>query len=271
MDLRKQKKEDMLSKRRNVCVEDDEPVSPLQDQSNRHPLPSVEEIKAGIFSQDFQEAFRATQAARKILSRERNPPIDILIEAGIVPKLVHFLAISTPNLHETNLMQFEAAWALTNIASGSGQQTRVVVEAGAVPHFIRLLSSPDMNVCEQAVWALGNIAGDGSELRDLVTNLGAVKPLLSLIAPGTSETFLRNVVWTISNLCRNKNPSPKVEVMHQILPTLIKLLSSDDSELLADACWALSYLSDGANDRIQIVVDSGAIPHLVKLVRTINY
>lgn len=257
VELRKQKKDDQLLKRRNVNIE---VVEPLQEQNVGVTL-SLPEIVDGILSDDPQVQLQTTQAARKMLSRERNPPIDIMIEAGIVPRLVKFLYYNGQPA-----LQFEAAWALTNIASGTSEQTNTVVNAGAVPAFIQLLSSVHANVCEQAVWAIGNIAGDGPVLRDLVIQNGVVLPLLKLINPDATNSFLRNIAWTLSNLCRNKNPSPPFQVIKQCLPFLHKLIYHSDKEVTADACWALSYLTDGTDDKIEEVVKAGVVPRLAELL-----
>lgn len=50
------------------------------------------------------------------------------------------------------------------------------------------------------------------------------------------------------------------------LPALAGLIHSNDEEVLTDACWALSYLSDGTNDKIQAVIEAGVCPRLVELL-----
>ncbi|QQP40715.1 Importin subunit alpha [Caligus rogercresseyi] len=256
VDLRKSKREDALSKRRNGG-----PLSPLSDNVPEERLMSLEEIRAGVLCDgDPALQFKCVQATRKILSKANSPPIDKFISMkDVLHKLVECLSKE----HNTKL-QFEAAWALTNIASGTSAHTQAVLEAGAVPHFVSLMSSPDEQVCEQAVWGLGNIAGDGPPMRDFVVSNGILKPLIRLAGEEhRSVAFLRNITWVISNLCRNKDPYPPLEVTRLCMPVLARLVHHTDDQVLTDACWALSYISDGSDERIQWVVEAGVVPRLL--------
>jgi len=286
--LRKQQREAVLSKRRNLpsvgsadgAGDNDESeeidqknnlfesgdigpegyIAPYQQEGLTH-TQALELIAVDAQSNDVQKQTKAVQAARKLLSSDRNPPINELIRTGIMPTLVECLKIK-----EVPVLQFEAAWALTNIASGTSEQTVSVVQAGACPLFLELLRSEHQNVCEQAVWALGNIIGDGPELRDYVIQLGVIPPLLEFINPEIPITFLRNVTWVIVNLCRNKDPPPPIEATTTIIPALKTLIHHTDTNILVDTVWAISYLTDSGNAQIQLVLESDILQFLVPLL-----
>ncbi|XP_053131705.1 importin subunit alpha-8 isoform X2 [Hemicordylus capensis] len=261
--LRKARKDEQILKRRNISLSVEDALSPEKEEETLEAQLTLEEIVLVVQSDDPQHYLKATRATRKMLSRQKNPSLDEVIKAGIVPRLVDFLYH-----HDDPALQFEAAWALTNIASGTSEQTRAVVEANAIQAFVVLLSSPHMHICEQSVWALGNIAGDGPVYRDAIISFNAVPPLLSLVTPTTPVGFLKNITWTLSNLCRNKDPHPPLDAVKQILPTLTCLLQHEDKEILSDGCWAISYLTDGSNDRIHVVLETGILPRLVQLMGT---
>mmetsp|Transcript_9497 Transcript_9497/g.11680 ORF Transcript_9497/g.11680 Transcript_9497/m.11680 type:complete len:477 (+) Transcript_9497:42-1472(+) len=262
--IRKNKKEERLLKRRtaniNAMGQNPNQTSQQIDTAVVQKLEQLPQLVAGVHAMDPKVQIEATTQFRKLLSIERNPPIQMVIDAGVVPKLVQFLSKD-----ETPALQFEAAWALTNIASGTADHTRVVIQEGAVPIFCRLLLSPNDDVREQAVWALGNIAGDSPNCRDLVLREGAMQPLLTQLHENSKLSMLRNATWTLSNFCRGK-PQPEFLTVRPALPTLAQLIYSPDEEVLTDACWALSYLSDGPNDKIQAVIEAGVCRRLVELL-----
>lgn len=138
VELRKAKRDETLAKRRNFNVsnandsDDEDDAKKNDDDSSflsqlQQELPRMMEQ---IQSDNFDSQLAATVKFRQILSRERNPPIDLVIQSGVVPRLVGFMS------DQPEMLQLEAAWALTNIASGSSDQTRYVVEAGAVPSLL---------------------------------------------------------------------------------------------------------------------------------------
>ena len=124
-------------------------VGRAMTQSKLEQLPTMVE---GVMGNDPAVQTECTTQFRRLLSIEKNPPIQNVIDAGVVPRFVEFL-----QRDDNPALQFEAAWALTNIASGTSDHTKVVMEVGAVPIFVRLLLSPNDDVREQAVWALGKL------------------------------------------------------------------------------------------------------------------
>jgi hypothetical protein len=280
--VRKEKKEESLKKRRQLTVSDagDASDAAAATQGSQQTstnlatmgtssdgaqrmfvLSDTPEMMRMMKSTDMNAQVAALRGFRRLLSVERDPPVQHCIDCGAVPMFVDFL-----QRNDSVQLQFEAAWALTNIASTD--RTRVLVECRAIPYLAQLLNSANPEVREQSAWCLGNVAGDGAELRDVVLSSNAMPYLLANVQQPANLALLRNCTWALSNFCRGK-PAPSLAIVQTALPVLAHLLTQcSDEDTVVDATWALSYISDGNNDRIQAVVDTGVVTTLVAMLHS---
>ncbi|KAG2462053.1 IMA3 protein, partial [Polypterus senegalus] len=217
------KRDEHLLKRRNV---------PHEDICEDSDVDGDYRVNATSDNQGVQ--LSAVQAAS-----DRNPPIDDLIKSGILPILVHCL-----ERDDNPSLQFEAAWALTNIASGTSEQTQAVVQSS-----------------------------DGPQCRDYVISLGVVKPLLSFINPSIPITFLRNVtwilvdtVWALSYLTDAGNEQIQMVIDSAIVQNLVPLLSHQEVKVQTAALRAVGNIVTGTDEQTQVVLNCDALSHFPALL-----
>ncbi|KAL7532724.1 hypothetical protein ACHAXR_004801 [Thalassiosira sp. AJA248-18] len=272
--LRKNKKDEGIAKRRAMPVAPAMPTAMANEKTAMNESTSsvsveskkiytaadIPQLKAALSQPNITDAtlLDVVRGFRKILSVEQDPPVNEVLASGVLPAFVQML-----QLNDKPQVQFEAAWALTNVASTD--ETKAIVDAGAVPFMVQLLSSPSAEVREQCAWCLGNIAGDSAALRDIVLSAGAMQPLIQNIVQPDNNSLFGNCVWTLSNLCRGK-PVPHLSHVAPAVPVLAQVLQGKNDAAKTDALWALSYISDGDDDRIQAVLSTGIADLLIEML-----
>jgi importin subunit alpha-6/7 len=178
------------------------------------------------------------------------------MSSGVSTKLVALL--TAPNV----ALQTECLWCVLNLATGPAHIVKLLLQQGVTQALEQLLSSEDLELLDLGVWCIGNLAGDSVTTRDQI--LFVVKKLTGLLGRLPHEKW-KNVIWALSNLCRGK-PLPDREVTSEVLKIVPVVLTSTDEDILSDCCWALSYISDGDNQRIQDILDLNVLPRLISLL-----
>lgn len=250
---------DLAKGNRNNRADDDDEIDVVMN--------TVEEIMlavGGSIDENYQ--FLGIQSARKLLSHLRHPPIDMMIHYGLLPYCVEFL-----KRHHNPKLQLEAAWTLTNVASGTSEQTMAVVNAGAVPHLVALLRSESKDVVGQAIWALSNISGDGPECRDLVHCFNIIDYILPLLNITDPIPFARNLTWLIAVLCRGPMEPPSFSQVVRLLPHLVhQLNNTPDVQILSNTVWAFTYMTNRNYHQIRVVIQSGVVPRIISYMGHAN-
>ncbi|KAG8896665.1 Importin subunit alpha-7, partial [Tulasnella sp. 417] len=104
-----------------------------------------EDLVLAFNSEDPQIRKTSLIKIRKILQNlSPSEAVQPVIDTGLVPAVISLLDSEDASL------QCEAAWIVTNIASGTTEQTEQVTDAGALPKLITLSASSNADVADNA-------------------------------------------------------------------------------------------------------------------------
>uniref|UniRef100_A0A183C4J5 RING-type domain-containing protein n=1 Tax=Globodera pallida TaxID=36090 RepID=A0A183C4J5_GLOPA len=192
-------------------------------------------------SSDPKERFAAVSRIRGLLSKNSNPDevaIAQFVSVGVLPVLINCLKSKDDKL------LVEAAQAFKSIACCTAL---AVVKAGAVPLLVKLLQSPNLEVCKfkllqspnmelckEGAWALKNIAAASDDLALAVIETGALPPLVKLLQ--SPDMNVCNQAALVIGIIIDHFPLLNgIDVEHiQIMVRLdkIKQLKTNESELV---------------------------------------
>lgn len=113
-------------------------------------------------SMTVEKLYEVTRELRYLVTIGETSIMEEAVRCGAVTYLVGLLGTDSP------LLQFEAAWALTNIASS--KFCSEIAGSGAVHYLAQMLHHDIPELREQAAWCVGNLVGDSSDYRDAVLN-----------------------------------------------------------------------------------------------------
>ena len=275
LSLRRKQREEHLQKRRKKLLSSSS--SNLNNNgNNQESIPLIQDIPKYVGmvfnTQSISIQLEGTRSIRKLLSIERDPPTIRISRSGVIPKIISFMhGTSNKNASPQIIqqLQFESAWILTNIAASSSDLVRQIVQNGVIEAFVYLFrntSSPE--IADQAIWGLGNIAGDNKRFRDRILNTGFLNDCIKNIFD-LNEEMQENIVWTISNLFRYKEPLFRVCDIHQICRVLCKLLrDSRNDAIIGDCLWAFHYISSNPGHGIinHLVLETGIINQCIRFL-----
>ncbi|KAI8875457.1 ARM repeat-containing protein [Backusella circina FSU 941] len=219
-------------------------------------------IKYLLFSTEYEQIRKSTRLLRRYLTQGHSDEqsINDLLELDILARIKELLQTA-----DSNSIKFECAWIVTNIAAGTSDQTKAIVDNGFIDILLSLINNPKskLEVVSQAAWALGNVAGESAVLREELMRkhftsstvqvlMGIFDRMYNESASGKlyfsddhSDTYsnVEALIWALSNMSRGGfRTADYYQYYLPIFHIFSKFILFNYPKLQTEVCWGLSRI-----------------------------
>ena len=262
-ELRKSRRMDETYKKRNLRSVEIEWINIEKFPAEEYCLEKLQEYVECVKDTNRKVNLAGVYGIRRILSQPKMNPIQQVIDSGIVNLLNPFMF-----LDEYPQLQYETAWLLTNMCTGTSDQIDYIIKRGCLNGLTHMLNSSITELKEQAFWALGNIATESNQYRDLLLQPSIFPNLINIVMSGSSPVRLvKQGCWTLSCICRTL-PVPPEQTCRKMIPALNKglLMHSEIGENLLYVLQAIISLTCTYTVLIDHFIEKEIIETLISFV-----
>jgi hypothetical protein len=141
-------------------------------------------------------------------------------------------------------VQTPALRSVGNIVTGDDVQTQVIINCGALPALLSLLSSTKDGIRKEACWTISNITAGNSTQIQAVIDANIIPPLIHLLQNGDFKTR-KEACWAISNATSGGLQKPaqiRYLVQSGCIKPLCDLLACPDNKIIQVALDGLENI-----------------------------
>uniref|UniRef100_A0A1A9WM95 Armadillo repeat-containing protein 8 n=1 Tax=Glossina brevipalpis TaxID=37001 RepID=A0A1A9WM95_9MUSC len=228
---------------------------------------NLQEIEEFFSRPERNQQYNAAYSLCSLLSSTHPPSIEELKQSNILSKMLRCLRdTKCPQLQ----LQFSSAFL---VISGLSEQHRLhVVQSGALPLFVRLLSCKDLKICEISTSVLANIAKNSRRECDLIVAYGAALPLSVLMC--NSKVEVQKAALDVLQQLSLGSPYRIGLLFESNILSYIKLVlfqPQTDVDVLIRTLILLCYIIQEGNRSQQLrVIKADFFPSLIDALRRDN-
>uniref|UniRef100_A0AC34RGX9 Uncharacterized protein n=1 Tax=Panagrolaimus sp. JU765 TaxID=591449 RepID=A0AC34RGX9_9BILA len=238
------------------------------------------------------------------LAKGTDPVKQVLIKKGIIQRLIQLLP-STPDLTTQRILEILIKIAIGNknavmnggavthyvtllqssdneliertvklireLAKGTNDQKKVLIDAGVIPRFVELLQSPSiLDFNKQTVLKyLIDFAKKSSEQTNQIIQAGAIPYFIELLN-SPNEVIVGEAASGLSNILAGTEEQTDQVIEAGVIPHFIRLLGSRNEVIAENTARGLSNILAGTDEQTDQVIEAGVIPLFIDLLESKN-
>lgn len=152
----------------------------------------------------------------------------------------------------------DAAWAISYVTDDANEKIQSVIDAGCVPHLVKLLGCTDNAIIVPALRSVGNIVTGDDSQTDAVLQSDVLSYMNGLLT-NSRNSVVKEAAWTISNITAGNPAQIQIVLEAGIFEVISKILQTGDFRSQKEAAWVITNTTT-----------SGTTPQIVYLLEKVG-